>query len=136
MNLKEGRTKMKNRIFLSYSGKDRPWVVNFANVLKKEGVDVWFDSHEIAPGEDFGKSLEKGLRSSSVLVVILSMNSASSPWIFFELGAAVADGKRIIPIVIDDIEYEKLPLSLTKYQHLHESSPIQAGKKIIKLLGM
>ena len=28
---------------------------------------------------------------------------------FFELGAAVADNKRIIPVVIDDIGQENLP---------------------------
>lgn len=125
---------MKNKIFLSYSYKDRPWVEEFATALKKEGIDVWFDPFEISLGENIRERLQSALRSCSVLIVILSANSAKSPWIFFELGAAVADNKKIIPIVIDDIGQAHLPLPLTKYQYLREKSPVQASKVISKTL--
>lgn len=133
MKLTQG-AKMKNKIFLSYSYKDRPWVEEFATALKKEGINVWFDTHEIGLGENVRERLQAGLRSSNILIVILSVNSAKSPYIFFELGAAVADNKRIIPVVIDDISQENLPLPLIKYQYLRESSPEQASKEILKAL--
>ena len=131
----EGGVKMKNKVFLSYSYEDMPWVEQFAHALEKEGVDVWFDTHEIALGENIRDRLQEGLRSSNILIVILSSNSAKSPWIFFELGAAVADNKRIIPVVIDDIGQENLPLPIIKYQYLRENSPVKAGEEIAKALG-
>ena len=131
----EGGVKMKNKIFLSYSYEDMPWVEQFAHALEKEGVDVWFDTHEIALGENIRGKLQEGLRSSNILIVILSSNSAKSPGIFFELGAAVADNKRIIPVVIDDIGQENLPLPIIKYQYLRENSPVKAGEEIAKALG-
>jgi hypothetical protein len=123
---------MKNKIFLSYSYNDRPWVEQFAIALEKEGIDVWFDFHDIALGENITERLQSALRASNTLVVLLSSNSVKSRGIFFELGAAIADNKRIIPIVIDDVGYEQLSLPLIKYQYLHESSPVSAAKKVAK----
>ena len=125
---------MNKKIFLSYSYNDRPWVEQFAAVLEQEGVDVWFDYHDISLGEDIRDKIQEALRKSSVLVVFLSNNSIRSPYIFFELGAAVADNKKIIPIVIDEIEPGKLPLPLTKYQYLKETSPETAAKEVAKAL--
>lgn len=125
---------MKNKIFLSYSFKDRPWVQAFAETLEQEGIEVWFDYHEISLGEDIREQIQEALRASSTLVVLLSSNSVQSPWIYFELGAAVADKKRIIPVVIDEVGHERLPLPLMKYQYLRESSPVSAAKEIAKAI--
>lgn len=125
---------MKHQIFLSYSFQDKAWVSAFVHALKEKEVNVWFDVEEIAIGEKIRESIEKTLRESSVMVVILSANSVRSPWIFFELGAAIADNKRIIPVVIDDIAHERLPLPITRYQYLREKSPLEAGKKVAKAL--
>jgi hypothetical protein len=74
------------------------------------------------------------LRNSNTLVIVLSSNSVKSPWLFFEIGAAIAGDKKIIPVVIDDIRTEQLPLALTKYQYLREKSPQKASKEIAKVV--
>lgn len=126
---------MKYHIFLSYSFQDMLWVSAFVDSLREQGVSVWFDVQEISIGERIQEPIEKALRESNVMVVILSANSVESSWIFFELGAAVADNKRIIPVVIDDIAHERLPLPLTRYQYLREKSPVEAGKEVARALG-
>ena len=122
---------MKNKIFLSYSYNDRAWAKQFAIALEAEGIDVWFD-RDIALGEDIREQIQSALRASNTLIVLLSSNSVKSSWIFFELGAAVAGNKRIIPIVIDDIGNEQLPLPVMKYRYLRESSPVSAAKVVVK----
>ena len=122
---------MKNKIFLSYSYNDRAWAKQFAIALETEGIDVWFD-RDIALGEDIREQIQSALRASNTLIVLLSSNSVKSSWIFFELGAAVAGNKRIIPIVIDDIGNEQLPLPVMKYRYLRESSPVSAAKVVVK----
>ena len=121
-------------IFLSYSHKDKPWVSEFVATLKKAGIKAWFDQSEIAPGERWQEKIQQALRDSKTLVVILSQNNIESPWTFFELGAAVADHKRIIPIATDDFDLRKLPLLLRQYQFLKESSPQEAGKRVAEVL--
>lgn len=125
---------MKNKIFLSYSFQDRDWVSQFVNVLQENGINAWFDMESIKFGDSIHDAIADALRESNVMVLILSERSVRSPWIFFELGAAVADKKRIIPIVIDDTRIEEIPMPLIRYQFLKESSPIQAGAKIAAAL--
>src|SRR5213593_2614396 len=98
------------QIFLSYSHKDRPWVEAFTRTLEGAGVRAWFDAANLSPGERWDELTQDALRKSQTLVVILSHNSVDSPWTFFELGAAFADGKRIIPILVEDLDWNRIPL--------------------------
>jgi hypothetical protein len=125
---------MKNKIFLSYSYQDKAWVSEFVQVLNAKGVNAWFDMADIKLGESIHDVIANALRESTVLVVILSEQSVKSPWIFFELGAAVADKKKIIPVLIDDTRFEEIPMPLIKYQFLKESSAKDAGEKIARAL--
>lgn len=121
---------MKNKIFLSYSFQDKAWVSEFVQVLNAKGVNAWFDMADIKLGESIHDVIADALRESTVMILILSEQSVKSPWIFFELGAAVADNKKIIPVLIDDTRFEEIPMPLIKYQFLKASSATEAGEKI------
>ncbi|HEX8245943.1 MAG TPA: toll/interleukin-1 receptor domain-containing protein, partial [Longimicrobium sp.] len=89
-------------VFLSYSSKDVEWAEAFVDTLRSSGVRPW--SHvDIAPGEKWAERIEDALRHSHTLVFFLTPNSVDSPWTFFEIGAAIADRKRIIPIITEDV---------------------------------
>nr|VFK22010.1 MAG: TIR domain-containing protein [Candidatus Kentron sp. LFY] len=120
-------------VFLSYSPKDRPWVSEFASVLKTGGVKAWFDA-DIAPGEYWQDKIQDALRESGTLVMVLSRNNLESPWMFFELGAAVAGKKRIIPVLPYDMDIAQIPEALWKFQPLRESSPQEAGKRVAEVI--
>jgi hypothetical protein len=49
---------------------------------------------------------------------------------FFELGAAVADKKRIIPVIAQDVDISQVPLPVRRFQMVREESPIEAGKRV------
>lgn len=102
----------------------------FVSFLKKAGITSWFDIHELAPGERWDDKLQQALRESSIIVVILSENSVENPWIFFELGAAIADKKRIIPVLVGNVESKRIPSFLRRLQFINETSPAEAGKRI------
>jgi hypothetical protein len=121
-------------MFISYSLKDRPWVSKFVAALRSAGVRSWFDVADIKPHETWQKVIQDALRSSSTLIVILSHNSVQSPWILFELGAAVAGGKRIIPILTEDIDLRRIPLPLTSFEILKIASPKKAGMRVAEVL--
>ncbi|VFN00747.1 MAG: TIR domain-containing protein [Candidatus Kentron sp. G] len=124
----------KNRkVFISHSYEDSPWVAEFASALKTSGVKAWSDA-EILPGENWPKKIEEALRESSTLVMVLSQNNIQSRWMFFELGAAVADEKRIIPVLLDDMDVTRIPIPLRQFQPLRESSPQAAGKRVAEVL--
>ena len=80
------------------------------------------------------KKSRPALRASKTLVLILSTQSVKSPWTFFELGAALADKKRIIPVVTGDVELTEIPMLLRQFQLLQESSPRQAGIRVAEAI--
>jgi len=118
----------KHKIFLSYSHNDRAWVDQFVHQLLKEQVNVWYDQAAIKAGDRWQDKIQDALRESSTLVAILSKNSVNRPWMFFELGAAVADGKRVIPILIEGLDARELPSILAKFQVVVADDPAEAGK--------
>ena len=125
---------MKNKIFLSYSDKDKSWARELAARLSDKGINVWFDPSEINLGEKISATLQEGLRSSSVLVVILSANVSMKSWVYFEVGAAIADNKGIIPVIIDESGKKNLQFPLDNFQYLNETSPSKAAEEIVKIL--
>jgi TIR domain len=121
-------------VFLSYASKDKPWASEFGSALRDAGVKIWFDEFNLVPGEPWQERVEEALRASRTLVVVLSPHSAESPWTFFELGAAVADHKRIIPVAREDMDWTHLPSPLRRLQILRESSPQEAGRRVAEVL--
>ncbi|HEX3052008.1 MAG TPA: toll/interleukin-1 receptor domain-containing protein [Aggregatilineaceae bacterium] len=123
-------------IFLSYSHSDRAWADQFSASLQAAGVEVWFDAHHIQPGDRWAEQVEQALRASDTMIFILSPSSSQSPWTFFEWGAAVADRKRIIPVLGPDMAPEQVPDLMRGLQFLTASSPSEAGKQVARALGM
>ena len=121
-------------VFLSYSHKDMAWAKEFATTLKNRGVTTWFDDDNLQPGDNWGKSIEQALRESNTLVLVLSQSNVNSPWTFFELGAAFADKKRIIPVLAEDVDISQVPLPVRKLQMLHIKSPTEAGKRVAEVI--
>ena len=123
-----------NRVFLSYASQDHAWVRQFASALLAAGVRGFFDEAEIRPGEPWADRVAEALRESRVVVLIISSSTARSPRTSFELGAAVGDGKVIIPVLVDDVPLEAVPPLVRKYQLLRESSPRAAGRRVAEAL--
>ena|SRR6266568_5699825 len=121
-------------VFLSYSTKDSAWASEFADALSQAGLHGWFDVAALPPGERRQEKIQAALRASKTLVLILSPQSVESPWTFFQLGAALADQKRIIPVVTGDVELTKMPMLLRQFQFLKESSPRQAGIRVAEAI--
>lgn len=122
--------KRKYDVFLSYSSEDRDWATEITTALKDSGVSTWFDAHDIVPGDRWQTRIEEALRESRVLVLIVSPKSLNRPWTFFEIGAAVADSKRIVPVLAEDVDIASLPPLLRQFQSVKERSPREAARRV------
>ena len=120
----------KRSVFISHSARDADWVSSFAEALKQRGVTVWFDGLDERPGESAVDALEAGLRSSDVLVALLDAESRSRPNLFFELGAAIGMGKRVLAIVPKDVDPRALPLDVRLRPYLIRETPEQTAEEL------
>ena len=100
------------KIFISYSRKDIDFAKSLAEKLQENGFDYWIDWEGIPPTVDWWKEIEKGIEEADNFLFLISPDSAKSKVCSQEIDAAVKNGKRIIPIVVREIEWEDTPPQL------------------------
>jgi hypothetical protein len=77
---------------------DREWVKAFSDALEPRGLSTEFDFADFPRDSSVEEALREAILASKTLIAILSPNSVRSQWIFFQLGAAIAEHKRIIAV--------------------------------------
>lgn len=97
-----------SKAFLSHSSADDRYVVELEQLLRLSFTEVFNDGHSIAPDEEFWKRIEQGILACDAFVVVLSRASVTSFWVDREVQFARQNGKRVVPIRIEDC---KLPAS-------------------------
>lgn len=118
------------KVFISHTARDTEWARSFAKALKERGVSVWFDEFDVQLGESLREALEAGLRNSDVFVALLDADAPAKPNLFFELGAAIGMGKRVVPIVPKGIDLGALPLDLRLRRYLVRDTPEQTAEEL------
>jgi len=118
------------KVFISYTAHDTEWARSFAKALKERGVSVWFDEFDVQPGESLREALESGLRNSDIFVALLDAEAPAKPNLFFELGAAIGMGKKVVPIVPKGIDLGALPLDLRLRRYLVRDTPEQTAEEL------
>lgn len=88
-------------VFLSYSRRDAVFVGRLADDLVNRGIDPWLDTDDLpAEGEDrWRRSVVRGIRDSTAIILVLSPDSVGSKSVERELTIAAEMGRRIIPIM-------------------------------------
>jgi hypothetical protein len=95
--------------FISHSSPDDRYVEEFVQLVRSLGFEEIFkDSHTIEPDALFWERIERGICGCDAFVVVLSHASVQSYWVDREVQYARSQGKKVIPVRIDDC---KLPAS-------------------------
>ncbi|MBI1282609.1 MAG: TIR domain-containing protein [Anaerolineaceae bacterium] len=102
-------------IFISYRSGDRSLVETMASDLHGLGHTVWFDQ-ELTGGHAWWNSILKNVQDCDVFIFALSPQSLDSYPCQLEYNYADALGKRILPVLLKDINADLLPPALSKIQ--------------------
>ena len=121
---------LMRKVFISHTASDKEWARSFAKALKERGISVWLDELDVQPGEPLREALESGFRNSDILVALLDAEAPAKPNLFFELGAAIGMGKRVVPIVPKGIDLNALPLDLRLRRYLVRDTPEQTAEEL------
>src|SRR5271165_1583416 len=93
-------------VFISYSRKDQLFVHKLFDALKAAGRDAWVDWEGIPPTAEWLTEVYGAIDGADTFVFILSPDSVSSEVCGEEVAHAVANKKRIIPIVCRQVNAE------------------------------
>jgi len=107
-------------VFLSHNGADKSWTRRLASSLRQHGLAVFFDEDSIALGEDLLSAIERGLRLSRHVILVLSPEALDSRWVALEYSASLyrgpaASNRSLIPILQKDCD---VPLILSRLKYL------------------
>jgi CHASE2 domain-containing sensor protein len=127
-------------VFLSYSEKEREFMEKVANSLRRECFTVWTNLTDINSGTDFVEAIYRGLEEADNLVFLMSPASLASEYCQMELAHARTHNKRIIPVLMKEVELEQVPPELRAIQYItitdseQEEQYRAAIAKLIKVL--
>ncbi len=86
-------------MFISHSSKDT-WVARqIAQHLENIGATTFLDVADVEYGDDFEEKILEAARDSEELLVLLTPWSVQRPYIWLEIGALWAQGKRIVGVL-------------------------------------
>ena len=120
--------------FISYAREDSEFGLRLAKDLRAAGLDLWLDQLDIHPGERWDESVEKALRSSASLLVVLSPTAVQSNNVMDEISFALEENKRVIPILHRACE---IPFRLRRVQHIDFTAEYQGGlRRLLRSLGI
>lgn len=106
------------KIFLSYSRRDRERVADLGAALEEaEDLTVFRDTEDILPTEEWKPRLEALIRKSDTVVFALSPASVASEVCAWEIDLALSLNKRIIPVVVDDVDGD-VPSAISKLNYI------------------
>lgn len=103
-------------IFISYSNKDRQEVHKYAKSLEDYGYKVWYDVKGLYGGVVYAGEIADAIQASKLFVFFSSKNSNKSEWTKGEIFLAQRKGKKILPVRIDDSEYENAVMIVLLYR--------------------
>jgi len=118
---------IKSYVYISYSHKDRDFALKLVEDLNDKGIITWLDIQEIKPGERWMEVLSDGIKNASMFLVIVSKNYIESSWGNIEILSANDKNKKIIPIKIDNTNFNELKSILNRNQGIDFNENYKTG---------
>ncbi|MBD2200367.1 MULTISPECIES: TIR domain-containing protein [Calothrix] len=119
---------LMTQVFLSYSEKERDFMEKIAATLRREAFTVWTNKTDIKTGADFVEAIYRGIEEADNLVYLMSLASLRSEYCQQEISHALSLNKRIIPILVEELDIEKVPPELRNLQFINFADHLEADK--------
>jgi hypothetical protein len=104
------------QVFTSYSRKDRDFVRKLSDALADQKRDAWIDWKNIPMTAEWQQEILTNIEAAENFLFVISPESATSPNCQKEIDHAVANNKRMFPIVRRPVPENAVPEALRKFQ--------------------
>jgi WD40 repeat protein len=90
--------------FISYSRADTEFVRQLHERLASSGRDIWVDWEDIPLTADWWQEIQRGINQSDSFLFVISPDSVRSSVCRDEINYAVANNKRVVPILFRELK--------------------------------
>ena len=97
-----GSTDVFHHVFISYSSKELSIAEKTKKYLEDNDIPCWMAPESIQGGENYTAVIPEAINECSCMVLLLSEKSQASLWVPREVETAINEGKRVIPLRIDN----------------------------------
>ncbi|MBN8581554.1 MAG: TIR domain-containing protein [Anaerolineae bacterium] len=122
-------------IFISYSRKDSAVAKKLITSITALDLDVWVDWEDIPPAVGWLDQILQGIEAADAFLFLVSPDSIASEVCKVELEHAYKNAKRIIPIVVRDVD-PRSTVSIIRdlnWVFIRETDDFDAGMGLIKV---
>ncbi len=116
-----------SHIFISYARTDIEYATQIVQALSRTGLDAWIDWKSIPKGENWEQEIYRGIQEADAFLFLVSPDSVASPMCNNEIAHAVKNGKRILPVLISDVDQKDVYYILDQF--LHKEQRDEIGKR-------
>ncbi len=120
------------KVFVSHRHRDSVWAKSLVKQLQARGFEVWLDESELRPGDDLAEQIRQAIRESDTVVSVIG-GQQPSPNVLVEMGMALAQGKRVLPIVIDSATDISTLADFARLHSIRTNDAEQAAEAIATL---
>jgi hypothetical protein len=107
------------RVFVSYSTRDVDWASYLKQLLSDAKASVFVAEHDVSAGSSLSSEIAAQVKQCDLFLLLWSPRSQASAYVQSEVFLAKAEGKRILPIllqegiqlppILGDLKYLPLP---------------------------
>ena len=107
---------MGKNIFLSYTRDDHSAALELKRELEGYGHSVWIDEEQLKAGRTWWDQILEQIRTVDVVVLVVSRGYVTAEACRAEWKYAFAVKRGVLPVVIDSIRYDELPMEIAALQ--------------------
>lgn len=124
------------KVFISYAKEDQERALGYYDLLRQEGLQPWLDIRHLLPGQNWEMEIDRALKDSHVIILLLSTNSVSKyGFVQKEVNSAIEASRRkppghiyILPLVIEPCDVPDY--IAVSFQYMDMSRPDSWGMVI------
>ncbi|MGQ9625809.1 MAG: toll/interleukin-1 receptor domain-containing protein [Anaerolineae bacterium] len=126
------------KVFISYCEEDSQFAYRLAEDLRRLGFQVWIAPESVRPGEDWVDAIERGLKESSHMLVVLTPAAVKSSWVKKETNIAIAmERQGFMEVIPLDVEPCEAPFLWRSYQTASFRRDYDSGlSQLANILGL
>ena len=88
-------------VFISHATEDKEIAQRACSLLEQEGVACWIAPRDIEPTANYPAEIQRGINSSTMMLLFYSRHVSDSQWVLREVERAVNVRLPILPVLLD-----------------------------------
>ena len=121
---------LPTEIFLSHSDRDRQFVEELVDMMRRHGLRVWYSRSNVLGGQQWHDEIGEAILRCDWFVLVLSPNAVGSTWVKKELMFSFYLKhleNKIVPLLHQSCDYKQLSWVLCLIQSIDFTQTFEQG---------